>query len=203
MKLHEEFKLFETMWEDLAVDDAGDLAAAIAEIEAGAKALLQDSPLVEAIELDIDNAEIEATQAEADREWKKSAPWLQRVKVWFSEKVLNLLLKNEKLYDVLVTNAFEGRHAETYLMDLINSLQQLHWDQLEEVAIKNATAKGMDTAGLALKVISKDYFYHREYFFAEVLKLVKSGTVKDIFEAVRTLDLKLFDYQLVLESSLD
>lgn len=202
MKLHEEFKFYENMWDELNVP-LDPTNALIAEIEAGAKALLQDSPLAEAIDLDIDNAEIEATQAKADKEWKKSVPWLKRVKVWFSEKVLNLLLKNEKLYDKLVTNALDGRQTETFLMDLINSLQQLHWVQLEEVAIKNATAKGMDTAGLALKVISKDSFYHQEYFFSEVLKLLKFGAVKDIFEAVRALDLELFDYQLVPESSLD
>jgi hypothetical protein len=56
---------------------------------------------------------------------------------------------------------------------------------------------GVDTSNLSLKVISKDDWYSQEKFFAQVLKLIRSGVVKDIYEAVRMLDLELFEYQLV------
>ena len=177
--------------------------AIIAEIEAGAKALLQDGPVTEAIDLDIDNNDIDALQVEADKDWKKSQPWIERVKTWFAEKVLKVILKNEKVYDALITNQFEGNRVESYLVDITYDLQQIHWKQLEEVAIKNAAETGVDTSNLALKVISKDNWYNQEKFFVQVLKLIRSGAVKDIYEAVRTLDLELFEYKLVSKELLE
>lgn len=199
MKLHEEFKLYENMW-----DESNDpIDAIIAEIELGAKALLKDSPLVEAINLDIDNDDIENMQIEADKDWKKSTPWIERVKTWFSEKVLKVILKNEKVYNTLITNQFEGNRIESYLVDLTHELQQYHWNQIEEISLKNAAKTGADVSGLTLKVISKENWYSQEKFFVKVLELIRSGAVKDIYEAVRKLDLALFDYQLVPESLLD
>lgn len=180
------------------IEDA-DITNIIVNIEADAKALLQSSPLQEdtKLDLDINNVEIEAEQAKADKEWKNKTPWLVRVRTWFAEKVLKHLLKNEKLYDTLINKAFEGDIAENSLVELTKSLQQLHWGQLEEVAIRNAEKTGVDASNLSLKVISKDDWYSPEKFFAQVLKLIRSGAVKDIYEAVRTLNLELFEYQLV------
>lgn len=96
----------------------------------------------------------------------------------------------------MINKAFEGDLAESSLVELTKDLQQLHWDQLEEVAIKKAEKTGVDTSNLSLKVISKDDWYSPEKFFAQVLKLIRSGAVKDIYEAVRLLDLELFEYQL-------
>ena len=177
--------------------------AILAEIEAGAKALLQDSPITE--DIDIDNNDIDALQVEADKDWKKSQPWIERVKTWFAEKVLKVILKNEKVYDALITNQFEGNRVESYLVDITYDLQQIHWDQIEDIALKNAAKKGKDISGLALKVISKENWYSQEKFFVKVLELIRAGGAKDIYDAVRKLDLALFDYQLVpkhlLESS--
>jgi hypothetical protein len=64
MKVYEELdSLNET------VEDA-DITVIVAEIEADAKALVQSNPLQEAtkLDLDIDNAEVEAEQANADKE---------------------------------------------------------------------------------------------------------------------------------------
>lgn len=190
---------------DNLYEDTDSVDAIIAEIEAGAKALLQSSPLQEATELDldIDNNDIEAAQAELDKDWKKSKSWIERVKTWFAEKVLKYVLKNEKVYDALITYQFEGNIVESYLVDITYDLQQIHWDQLEEVAIKNAAKNGVDTSNLALKVISKDNWYSQEKFFVQVLKLIRSGAVKDIYEAVRALDLELFDYKLVSKELLE
>lgn len=180
------------------IEDA-DITNIIVNIETDAKALLQSSPLQEdtKLDLDINNIEIEAEQAKADKKWKNKTSWLVRVRTWFAEKVLKHLLKNEKLYDTLINKAFEGDIAENSLVELTKDLQQLHWDQLEEVAIRNAEKTGVDVSNLSLKVISKDDWYSPEKFFAQVLKLIRSGAVKDIYEAVRTLDLELFEYQLV------
>lgn len=204
MKLHEEFKLYETMWDESnALLDPIDTI--VAEIESGAKALVQSSPLKEATKLDlnIDNAEVEAEQAEDDKYWKKNTSWLERVKNWFADKVLQYVLKNEKVYNALITNAFEGRFTENYLVDITYDLQQIHWSQIEDVSLKNAAKTGVDTSNLALKVISKEPFYGQEKFFVQVLKLIRSGAVKDIYEAVRVLDLELFEYQLVSKHLLE
>lgn len=189
-----------------SINEATDsVEAIIAEIEAGAKALLQSSPLQEATELDldIDNNDIEASQAELDKDWKKSTPWLERVKTWFAEKVLKYILKNEKVYDALITNQFEGNRVESYLVDITYDLQQIHWEQLEEVAIKKVANTDVDTSNLALKVISKDNWYSQEKFFVKVLELIRSGGAEDIYDAVRKLDLALFDYQLVSKELLE
>ena len=176
-----------------------DITNIIVDIEADAKALLQSSPLREdtKLDLDINNIEIEAEQAKADKEWKNKTPWLARVRTWFAERVLKHLLKNEKFYDTLINKAVEGDLVENSLVELIKNLQQLHWGQLEEVAIRNAEKTGIDVSNLSLKVISKDGWYNQEKFFVKVLELIKSGGAEDIYDAVRKLDLVLFDYQLV------
>jgi hypothetical protein len=168
--------------------------AIIAEIEAGAKALLQDSQLQEATDLHIDNIEFEAAQIEADKNYKKTTPWIERVKTWFAEKILNVILKNEKVYNALVANNINHRTTEGNLIKVINSIQQQHLEIIREVAFKKVAEQGNDPDTLEFSVSSKDSYYSPEKFFVRVLELLKSGKVKDVYEAVRKLDFEMLKF---------
>ena len=128
----------------------------VAEIEADAKAFLQSSPLQEDADLDLDISDIEAEEAEADKRWRKNSTWLERVKTWFAEKVVHAVVKNEKLYNLVINNAATNGDGESYLMELIHDIQQLHFDNIEAASIKRAEKKGVDVSNLELRVVSKD-----------------------------------------------
>jgi hypothetical protein len=186
--------------EDFDVEySEADVKAIATDIVDSAKALLQDSPIS-------DDTLVEETLDVGDRElWKGSKSWVERVKEWFSLKVINLFIKNKKLYD-LVCDSLDGHIVKDALAELIHELQQCDFDLIEQQAIEDANKKGISTDGLALKVFAKEYFiggYREEVLVDRLLTRVRDGKAKDIFEAVKQLDAEMFEYDLVPESELN
>ena len=146
--------------------------------------LLQDCPIVN------------DTLIESDKQSLVSS-WIERVKDWFNDKVLNLFIKNDYLWERTFEQATMGWQVRGALLELIKVLQQSHFDQIEYVAKAQAAEKGIATEGLALKVSNKDYFYRDEVLVNRVLTSIREGKAKNIDEAVQQADIELFEFKLV------